>query len=73
MEQPVWRKSRGDKVTEVVGIQIAVRKQGRRFEALYGVDRWVIGYRFKTETAAQAAAIKYAVEARTSHAGPTKH
>jgi hypothetical protein len=71
MEQPVWRKTRRGKETEVVGVHLAVRKDGKRFKASYcGL---IVGSRFKTELAAQKAAIKYAIEARTSHAGPTKH
>lgn len=72
--QVVWKRRDGEKVALVAGIEVAVRKEGRAFfSARYGCDRWIIGRRYRTEKAAKDAAVRYAVEARTSHAQPPMH
>ncbi len=72
-----WRKNRKGKVAVIAGALVTVRRRkcpkGPKFSAHYGPDLWVIGQRFKTEAAAQKAAVSYAIAARTSHAGPTVH
>jgi hypothetical protein len=72
--QTQWRRSDGEKVAVVAGIEVAIRREGRAFfSARYGCDRLVVGRRYRTEKAAKDAAVRYALMARTSHAQPPLH
>jgi hypothetical protein len=69
-----WKLEGDEKVATVAGLEVAVRKKGRTFfSAHYGCDRWVIGLRYRTERTAKAAAVSYALQARTSHAQSPMH
>lgn len=59
-----WVRKHGEWVAHPYGIEVSVRRAGKRWTAHYGPDRWIIGdfnSRYSTKERAQQVAVEYVV------------